>query len=51
MFVQPKYAKLLNTAAVREAMGEPEPSKGVAGHIADGQSKISLSPSTKVEKI
>jgi hypothetical protein len=25
MFVQPKYAKLLNTKALRQAMGEPEP--------------------------
>jgi acyl-coenzyme A thioesterase PaaI-like protein len=25
MFVQPKYAKLLNTKTLRQAMGEPEP--------------------------
>ncbi|KAE9389350.1 Thioesterase/thiol ester dehydrase-isomerase, partial [Gymnopus androsaceus JB14] len=38
MFVQPKYAKLLNTAAIRQVMGEPpkeDPSSPV--HLADGE--------------
>jgi hypothetical protein len=34
MFVQPKYANLLNKAVIRQAMGEPEPSKGVPVHQA-----------------
>jgi len=39
MFVQPKYAKLLNTKALRQAMGEPEPRKDSEPvHLAKGTS-------------
>lgn len=38
MFVQPKYAKLLNTRAIRQAMGEPDSENGRKApvHLADG---------------
>jgi inosine-uridine nucleoside N-ribohydrolase len=34
MFVQPKYAKLLNSTALRQALGEPEPWKKEPLHLA-----------------
>ncbi|KAH7880034.1 HotDog domain-containing protein, partial [Lentinula edodes] len=37
MFVQPKYAKLLNTAAMRQVMGEPPKDDHEPVHLADGQ--------------
>jgi uncharacterized protein (TIGR00369 family) len=37
MFVQPRYAKLLNTTALRQAMGEPELRKEPV-HLANGAS-------------
>jgi hypothetical protein len=44
MFVQPKYAKLLNTKALRQAMGEPESRKDLEPvHLAKG---ASVPPST-----
>jgi hypothetical protein len=48
MFVQPKYAKLLNTTAIRQAMGVPEPSQGAPLHLADGIS--SSAPVTAKER-
>lgn len=41
MFVQPKYAKLLNTAVLRQAMGEPGKDTGEPVHLADGASTVS----------
>ena len=40
MFVQPKYAKLLNTKALRQAMGEPEPSVHLAKETSRPPSTI-----------
>lgn len=37
-FVQPRYAKLLNTSAVRDALGEPP--KGEPVLLADGQTAV-----------
>ncbi|KIK59046.1 hypothetical protein GYMLUDRAFT_44788 [Collybiopsis luxurians FD-317 M1] len=42
MFVQPKYAKLLNSAALRQVMGEA-PKEGAPVHLADGQDLKALS--------
>lgn len=41
MFVQPKYAKLLNTAAIRQVMGEP-PKGDAPVHLADGENLNAL---------
>jgi len=46
MFVQPKYAKLLNTKALRQAMGEPEPWTEPV-HLADGASAASSKAEAK----
>ncbi|KAJ3923200.1 HotDog domain-containing protein [Lentinula edodes] len=42
MFVQPKYAKLLNTAAMRQVMGEPLKDDHEPVHLADGQDMKAL---------
>jgi len=42
MFVQPRYAKLLNTAAIRQVMGEP-PKGDAPVHLADGENLNALS--------
>lgn len=36
IFVQPRYAKLLNTQQLRQAMGEP-PKSNDPVHLADGE--------------
>ena len=46
MLVLPKFAKLLNTAAIRQAMGEPDPTKDIPVHLADGQ--VGISPPASV---
>ncbi|KAJ3835231.1 mitochondrial protein [Lentinula raphanica] len=42
MFVQPKYAKLLNTAVMRQVMGEPPKSDHEPVLLADGQDMKAL---------
>ncbi|KAF9060703.1 HotDog domain-containing protein [Rhodocollybia butyracea] len=43
MFVQPKYAKLLNTAGLRQIMGEPPKDDPTPVHLADGENLKALS--------
>ncbi|KAF8640183.1 hypothetical protein AX16_010238 [Volvariella volvacea WC 439] len=47
-FVQPKYAKLLNTAALKQAMGEPTHSHEPV-HLADGE-KLKVHAKTHLGK-
>lgn len=44
LFIQPKYAKLLNTARMRELLGEPENSPEPIGE--DTNAPVPLRPPT-----